>query len=143
MIRANVLRSVYKILEGSTPLVTELGHTVGAISVAAGARIVGNSVRLEELPLPILILDFDSGNPGTSYDEKTWDAFIDIAANDVFQAAELLDLIEAAANDYLTANFPALPQRINNFQILNHQRLEPQQPERVIAVRVNFRVKWV
>jgi hypothetical protein len=141
--RANILRGVHKILEADTDLVTALGHMVESKSVTEGARIVGNSVRLEELPLPLLILDFDSGAPGSTNDLKTWDAFIDIAANDVFQAADLLDMLEDVATNYVTSNFPSLPHRINNFVILNHQRLEPQQPGGVIAVRVNFRVTWV
>lgn len=141
--RANILRGVHKILEADTDLVTALEHSVGATSVASGARIVGNSVRLEELPLPLLILDFDSGAPGSTSDLKTWEAFIDIAANDVFQAADLLDMLEDLAANYVTSAFPTLPHRINNFVILNHQRLEPQQPGGVIAVRVNFRVTWV
>jgi hypothetical protein len=143
MARANVLRSVYKVLESYEPLSNFLGHVPGAATVQAGARIVGDSVRLEMLPLPIVILGFDSGDAlATQRETPEWNLETLIYTDDVFEAAELLDLIEAACVEYRYD--AALEQPFNKLQPGQHQRLEPDTPMgRVIATRMIITAHWI
>jgi hypothetical protein len=140
--RANVLRSVARVLEANPDLVMALKHTVGAKTLSAGARIVGNGVTFKELPVPVMILDFDSSAPDSNDGISIWDVFVDVFAADVFEAANLLDLIDDAVSAYRMNTIPDIPRKLNEIRALNHQRIEPQPPEDLITVRVALRLKW-
>lgn len=141
--RAGVLKSVHQVLEGSSGLRTVLGHTVGAQTVQAGARIVGDDIRLDDLPLPMVVLTFDGGEgvrqvPGMT----TWAVSAYLYASNVYQAADVLDEIEnlAAAYDY----DETLHQPLSLFRVAGHERLEPVgSAQRLLAWRVNHEVSWL
>jgi len=141
--RAAVLQSVYRVLEQHAPLRAYLGHVLGATTVETGARIIGDSVRLQNLPLPIVILGFDSGDallPQREAAEWTVEALI--YASEIGQAAALLDLIEDACLGYRLT--PTLPQPLTRLQPGRHQRLEPDTPlGRVIATRLALTAYWI
>lgn len=138
-----MLRSVHQILEAHAPLRAALGHSLGATTIEAGARLIGDSVRLQSLPLPAVILGFDSGDALTPQREAAeWDVEALIYAEHVYQAAELLDLIESACLNYRYQ--PGLPQPLSRLQPGRHQRLEPDTPiGRVIATRLTLTAYWI
>lgn len=141
--RANVLKSVHRMLERYEPLATYLGHVVGATSAPDGARVIGDSVHIDQLPLPIVVLGFEGGDAeNPARDVSNWGLETLLYTEDIFQAAELLDLIEAACLDYRFDN--SAPQPLNRVQAGPHQRLEPDTPQgRIIATRMSISVTWV
>lgn len=141
--RANVLRAVHSILEKNAALRTVLGHTQGATSVTAGARIVGDDIRLDDLPLPFLILSFAGGDAiEPARDLSTWLLDATIYTADVYKAAEVLDRLEDLARAWTFD--PTLTQPLNRFRITGHERLDAVGPAgRLIAVRVNLEVTWL
>lgn len=140
--RADVLRAVHSTLEKYTPLRTYLGHTVGATSVAAGARIVGDDIRLEELPLPFLVLSFAGGDALRPGQLATWLLDITAYATDVFEAATVIDHLETLAVDWVRDS--TLTQPLNRFLVTGHERLDAASPAgRLIAVRINLEISWI
>lgn len=138
--RRDVLLTVHAILEGNAVLVAALGHVVGAASVPAGARIIADGVRLEELPVPGLILSFDTGQPDTGSDVAEWTVLVDAIGEDALQAADLLDLVETIALEH--TRDPAHPQPLSRLQPQAHQRLEAQSPQPFVIVRIPLRAQW-
>lgn len=138
-----MLRAVHSVLEQHQPLRDLLGHVQGATTVETGARIVGDSVRLQELPLPLVVLSFEGGAAlAPQREDASWSLELIIYAEDVYQAAELIDAVEAACVQY---RYDAqLEQPLSRLKIESHQRIEPQAPVgRVIAVRVGLSAHWV
>ncbi len=141
--RANVLRSVHATLEAHAALATALGHTLGATTVAAGARIVGDDIRLDDLPIPFLVLSFAGGDAiAPARELTTWALDATIYAANVYQAAELVDLVEEACQ---AQRFDAnLAQPLNRLVVTGHERLDAVGPAgRLLAVRVNLETTWV
>lgn len=141
--RANVLRSVHAMLEGYEPLAAVLEHTEAATTVEGGARIFGDDIRLEELPLPCIVLSFDGGEAVTQVHGLTeWQLAAFLYASTVYEAADVLDQIEALANDF---NYdPDLDKPLNRFAVTSHERLEPVGPaQRLLAWRINLEVSWL
>lgn len=141
--RAQVLRSVHTMLEGYAPLRTALEHTKGATTIAAGARIFGDDIRLESLPLPCLVLSFDGGEPITQVQGlTTWQLSAYLYASTVYEAADVLDQVEALANDY--SYDQDLDKPLNRFAVTSHERLEPVGPaQRLLAWRINLETSWL
>ena len=138
--RANVLRAVFQTLEGYSPLRNFLKHKVGAATVATGARILGDDTRIDELPLPSLVLGFDGGTVGR--DMTSWNLTADAYTKNVFDAATVLDHLEMLAADWVRN--PNLVQPLNNFRVDSHERLDAVGPAgRLIAVRINLEVSWI
>ncbi len=141
--RASVLRSVHQLLAKHEGLVEALGHDPDADTVDAGARIVGDDVRLESLPLPIVVLTFDGGD-GISYTrgDATWQLAAFLYARTVYEAADVLDELEAAALAYTYDD--TLAQPLSRFQVTGHERLEPVGPaQRLLAWRINLEASWL
>lgn len=141
--RANVLRSVHATLEAHAALATALGHTLGATTVAAGARIVGDDIRLDDLPIPFLVLSFAGGDAiAPARELTTWALDATIYAANVYLAAELVDLVEEACREHHYD--PSLTQPLNRLVVTGHERLDAVGPAgRLIAVRVNLETTWV
>lgn len=141
--RSGVLKAVHSTLEKNAALRTVLGHTQGATSLAGGARIVGDDIRIDELPLPFLVLSFAGGDAvEPSRELSTWLLDATIYAANVFKAAEVLDKLEDLSRDWTFDN--TLTQPLNRFRVTGHERLDAVGPAgRVIAVRVNLEVSWL
>lgn len=141
--RASVLRSVHALLEKHAGLVAALGHTPGAQTVESGARIVGDDVRLEHLELPMLVLSFDGGEAVRQTSGLTaWQLVAFLYAATVYQAADVLDELEAAAAAFVYD--ATLPKPLNRFAVTSHERLEPVGPaQRLLAWRVNLEASWL
>lgn len=141
--RAAVLRAVHTTLAKHEPLRSYLKHQLGATTLRAGARIIGDDVRIDDLPVPILILSFAGGDALLPTRElATWLLDATIYALDVFQAAEVLDRVEACATDW--TRDPTVTQPLTRFRVTGHERLDAVGPAgRLIAVRVNLEVSWI
>jgi hypothetical protein len=139
--RGAVLKSIEAILGRHQPLAGALGHVAGASSVQDGARIIGDNVHLLDLPLPCVVLGFDGGRlGGQGRDLNQWQATADVYATDVFEAADLVDLIEGACLTYRYDS--TLPQPLQQLQALADQRIEAESQSRVITVRITLQAKW-
>jgi len=142
--RADVLRAAYQVLEGNAALVAKLNHQVGATTVAAGARILGDSVYLDSITdkLPIIILRV----PATRAARDGLRAStipIEVHGADAFQTAEVLDLLELACIDYRMADFPALPVILNQIVAGDDQPIDTGDPTiRIPAAQANLEVRW-
>lgn len=140
--RADVLRAVHSTLEKYTPLRTYLGHTIGASSITAGARIVGDDVRIDQLPLPFLVLSFAGGDALRPGQLATWLLDATAYATDVFEAATIVDHLEALSVDWV--HDPTMTQPLNRFLVTGHERLDAAGPAgRLIAVRINLEISWI
>ena len=144
MSRSKVLRSVVRVLEDYEPLAILLGHVKDAESVAEGARIVGDTARLElNGHLPILILSFsDSQGLNPQREDKSWEVEVFVHSEDIFEAADVVDAVERAC---LACRLDkTLPQPLN--------QISPGPAERVASERgspylIEFRaplsVRWI
>src|SRR5690606_10951689 len=122
-----VLQAVHAILEGAASLTTLTGHTPGATSLAAGARIVGDDVRLESMPVPGIVLGCDAGESLlASREEKNWQLDILAFGRDVFEAADLLDAVEAVSASW--NQDPPHTDPFIRFQVGPHQRFDAEGP---------------
>ncbi len=141
--RANVLRAVHTTLATFEPLRSYLKHQVGAVSLKAGARIIGDDIRIDDLPVPIVILSFAGGDAILPTRElPIWLLDATIYATTVFEAAEVLDRVEACAVNW--TRDPTLTQPLTRFRVTGHERLDAVGPAgRLIAVRVNLEVSWL
>lgn len=141
--RANALRSIVSVLEKHVPLRGYLKHTLGATSLKSGARIVGDDIRIDDLPVPILILEGGNGDAAApSREEKSWLVDVTIYGQTVYQVAEVLDLIEDCAAGYSYDG--SLSQPLNRFRVIGHERLDAVGPAgRLLATRVNLEVTWI
>ena len=141
--RANALRSIVSVLEKHVPLRGYLKHTLGATSLKSGARIVGDDIRIDDLPVPILILEGGNGDAAApSREEKSWMVDVTIYAQTVYQVTEVLDLIEDCALAYSYDG--GLSQPLNRFRVIGHERLDAVGPAgRLLATRVNLEVSWI
>lgn len=144
MSRSKVLKSVQQVLSSYTPLAELLGHKPEAESVAEGARIVGDTARLElNGHLPILILSFsDSEGRAPQREDKSWEIEVFSYSEDIFEAADVVDLVEEACLAYRLDK--TLPQPLNH--------MSPGPAERVASERgagylIEFRqplqVRWI
>lgn len=143
-VRSQVLRSVYQLLEQNTELVTLTGHTTGATSLESGARIIGDTVRLDELPVPGVILGFEAGDGlRPTREDKSWQLSILAFGRDVFEVADLLDAIESLCVNW-TRN-PAAPQPLNQLRLGPHQRFDAEGPggRTAIGVQLALTVSWI
>lgn len=141
--RANALRAIHTTLANYEPLRSYLGHTKGAQSIAAGARIIGDDTRIDDLPIPSIILSIGTGDAVAPAREfTTWFLVATIYAGTVFQAAEVLDRLEAAAVNW--SHDPSLSQPLTRFRVGAHEGVDAVGPAgRLIAVRVNLEVSWI
>lgn len=139
-----MLRSVYQTLERYQPLTEYLGHKPGAETLDAGARIIGDTVRLDELPVPGIILGFDAGDGlRPTREDKSWQLDVLAFGRDVYEAADLIDLIEALCGEWTWDE--SLPQPLNGFRIGPHQRFDAEGPNgrAAIGVRIGLTVSWI
>lgn len=141
--RAAVLRAVHTTLATYVPLASYLKHQVGAVSLKAGARIIGDDTRIDDLPVPIVILSFSGGDAIEPTRElATWLLDATIYATTVFEAAEVLDRVEACTTNW--TRDPGLTQPLTRFRVTGHERLDAVGPAgRLLAVRVNLEVSWL
>jgi hypothetical protein len=139
-----VLRSVHQLLEQDAELVEYTGHTVGATSLEAGARIIGDTVRLDELPVPGIILSFEAGDGARpTREDKNWQLTLLAFGRDVFEAADLIDLIESLCVNW--TRDPAAPQPLNQLRLGPHQRFDAEGPggRTAIGVQIALTVSWI
>lgn len=141
--RANVLRSIVTVLEKHPPLRGYLKHQLGATSIKAGARILGDDIRIDDLPVPVLLLEGGNGDAtAPSREERSWLVDVTIYGQTVYQVAEVLDLIEDCSLAYSYDG--SLPQPLNRFRVIGHERLDAVGPAgRLLATRVNLEVSWI
>jgi len=141
--RAAVLRSVHQLLAKHEGLVEVLGHDPDADTVEGGARILGDDVRLDSLPLPCLVLTFDGGDGlSQTRGDLTWQLAAYLYASTVYEAADVLDELEAAALAYTYDD--TLAQPLSRFRVTGHERLDPVGPaQRLLAWRVNLEATWI
>ena len=144
MSRSAVLKSVQQVLSSYAPLAELLGHKPEAESVEEGLRIVGDTARLElNGHLPILILSFsDSEGRAPQREDKSWEVEVFSYSDDIFEAADVVDLVEEACLAYRLDK--TLPQPLN--------QIRPGPAERVASERsglylIEFRqplnVRWI
>lgn len=144
MSRSNVLKSVQQVLSSYAPLAELLGHKPEAESVEEGARVVGDTARLElNGHLPIIILSFsDSQGVAPQREDKSWEVEVFSYSDDIFGAADVVDLVEQACLEYRLDR--SLPQPLN--------QIRPGPAERVASERgagylIEFRqplqVRWI
>lgn len=141
--RQQILRSVYEVLESYEPLRAFMEHVPGANSAESGARIVADTIHLEELRLPTLILGFASGDAvAPAREMQEWQLECYLYADTVFDLAEMLDLTEDACRNIANVK-PSPPLRA--LKVGPHQRLEQDMPlsRGVIACRLSITVHWV
>jgi hypothetical protein len=141
--RAQILHSVYEVLESHTALTSFMEHVQGANSVESGARIVADTIHLEQLRLPMIIFGFNSGDAiAPARESHEWQLECVLYADDVFQLAELLDLTEEACRN-LGKIQPQPPLR--SIKPGAHQRLEQDMPmsRGVISCRLMITVHWI
>lgn len=141
--RGQALRSVHQVLETYEPLRAYLKHTKGAPSLEGGARILGDDIRINDLPLPSVVLTFGGGAGNLpSREDMSWLVQATIYARTVFEAADVLDHIEDCARSYSYNH--TLPQPLNRFHVESHETLDAVGPAgRIIAVRVNLEITWI
>lgn len=142
--RTDVLKAVHAILVNDAKLVELTGHNVNADSLAGGARILGDDVRIESLPVPGIVLGFDAGeslNP--SREEKTWQLDVLAFGSDVFQAADLLDAVEDIGTAWKQA--PGVTEPLIQFSVGPHQRFDAEGPNgrTAIGVRITITARWI
>lgn len=115
MSRAAALRTLHKVLESNTELRTLLGHTVGANTVAKGARLVADYAKLDELPVPCILLGLGIDQPKARNNQElaTLEVTLQLYAEDVFALAELADALEGAVLEYRSSQ-AGLPLQLNN-----------------------------
>ena len=120
MSRAKVLRAVYTVLERSEDLTTALKHKVGAKSVDRGARILGDTVYLESIQdkLPLIILKVPAPNRARDGLRRS-EMQIEVHGKDIFEVAEVLDLIESACCAYRNNLYPDLPVTLSRLSALD------------------------
>lgn len=141
--RANVLRAVHTTLTNFEPLRAYLKHTKGATSLKAGARIIGDDIRIDDLPLPVLIISIGGGD-GISQTREMgqWALNATIYGTDVFQVATVLDHLEAAGVAWTRDG--SLQQPLSRFRVTDHEGLDAVGPAgRLIAVRASLEVSWI
>lgn len=141
--RSGVLRAVTRTLEEHEPLRALLKHTKGANTLQGGARIIGDSVRIDDLPLPCIVISIGGGSGIDPRREVgTWILHLTIYGVDVFQVADVLDQLEGLAVRW-TQN-GAVTEPLNRFRVESHESLDAVGPAgRLIAVRVNLEVSWI
>lgn len=141
--RANVLRSIVSVLEKHVPLRAYLKHQLGATSLKAGARILGDDIRIDDLPIPCLVLEGGSGDAvAPSREQKAWLVDITAYGQTVYQVTDVLDLVEDCALAYSYDG--SLPQPLNRFRVLSHERLDAIGPAgRLLATRINLEITWI
>lgn len=143
MSRELVLRSVFEVLERDEPLRTSLGHVQGAPSVAAGARILGDDVRLNDsLKRPCLILSFPAGVPGVKLARR--ELLADVYADNVFSLSRILDHIERICRAHRSNIQPPLAILINKLEAGDDVPLATDNPIfRTVAARIAIRAEYV
>ena len=141
--RSDVIRGVTKVLEAHAPLVTLLGHTVGATKQSTGARILGFSNRLNELPLPGIILAIEGGEGRAPARELLeWSLSAVLYGEDVYQLADVLDGAEEALLAYrMNAFDPQLG--INKIAPGPHQGFLSEPPDQLLAVSLSIEVTFI
>ena len=143
MSRSNVLRSVVRVLEKYEPLRELLRHDPEAGSVAEGARIVGDTARLElNGHTPIIILSFsDSLGMNPQREDKSWEVEAFIYSDDIFEAADVTDALERACLDYRLDK--TLPQPLNQIKPGSAERIASERSGYLIEFRVPVTVRWI
>lgn len=136
-----VLQQLYQALEADAALVALTGHRPGATTLAAGARIVGDAVRLRPHPIPGIVIGLGSkaaGRGGPSQPEKTWTVQLLVYGQDVFQVAEMLDALEAFTVD---RRWPSGPIR----RVLwdSAQQLELTEEQQYISAQVLLSISYL
>ena len=119
MSRANALKSLYAILEANAPLVAALGHTVGATTVDAGARIIADYARLQELPVPCVLMTLAPELPSRA-EMTAYQIALQAYGADVYAAAGLMDALEATLDarmgGYKNTGQIAMPLRLSKVE---------------------------
>ena len=144
MSRANVLRSVQQVLSSFQPLAELLGHNAQAESVDEGARIIGDTSRLElNGVMPIIILSFsDSQGVAPQREDKSWEVEVFSYSEDIFEAAEVVDLVEQACLEYRLDR--SLPQPLNAIQPGPAERVASERNTGyILEFRQPLTVRWV
>ena len=144
MSRADVLRSVQQVLSSYTPLAELLGHKPEAESVDEGARIIGDTSRLElNGVMPIVILSFtDSEGRAPEREDKSWEVEAFIYSEDIFEAAEVVDLVEQACLEYRLDR--RLPQPLSHLSAGPTERVASERNTGyVLEFRQPLSVRWI
>ena len=145
MSRAKVLRAVYTVLERNTDLTTALNHKVGAKSVDRGARILGDTVYLESIQdkLPLIILKVPStirARDGL----RTSQMQIEVHGKDIFEVAEVLDLLETTCTGYRNNLYPDLPVTLSRLSALDDVPFDTGDPTiRIPLSTLTLEAQWI
>ncbi|ADH63106.1 hypothetical protein Mesil_1209 [Allomeiothermus silvanus DSM 9946] len=139
-LQAAALRQFYAALETYPPLVALTGHVPGATSLGAGARIIGDSVRLRPHPIPGVVLGLGNRNQGgkaTTHEAlRDWEISLLVWAEDVFQAAEIAEAVE----DFCSlARWETGP--VRQAQWVSSQQMELSQDQEYISVLITVRLR--
>ncbi|WP_036200318.1 hypothetical protein [Meiothermus ruber] len=141
MAKAQALRELYAALEAYQPLVDLTGHRRGASTLSSGARIVGDSVRLRPHPVPGVVLRLGSknaGRGGPSQPEKVWLVTVLIYAEDVFQAADILEALET-----WTAEARWTSQHIRRVAWRSSEQVELEPGQQYISVAATLEITYI
>lgn len=139
-VQAAALRQFYAALEAHAPLVALTGHVPGARSLEDGAAIIGDSVRLRPHPVPSVVLGLGAKNQGGKGSNqegfRDWEISLLVWAEDVFQAADILEELEEFC---AAARWPAGPLR--QCQWVSAQQVELAQGQEFISALVTIRLR--
>lgn len=98
--RANLLRDAHKVMEARAELVTALGHTVGATTIASGARILGGNATIQALPRPCLFIVGLDNPRNQQGNEKRSSLTLEVHGDDIFEVADVIDELELMCDAY-------------------------------------------
>jgi hypothetical protein len=103
--KRQALNQLHQSLTGYGPLTELLKHTANASTLKAGARIVGDMVKLRPDSCPLLIFGLGSGDRspkggGPAAEVTTWDIPLTVFYVDVWQGADIMDALTEWATSF-------------------------------------------
>ena len=140
--RANLYRDVYTIMEDNADLVAALGHTVGATSLSAGARIIAANISVFDLPRPcVVIVGLDNPRDGQSNQKKSI-LTLEAHGDDVFDTADVIDKLECMCDGY-RANEHTLRGTVHKVAFLDDSFIPTPDPAlRMAASQIQIEITW-
>lgn len=136
-----ILQQLHGVLENDEALVALTAHRKSANSIANGARIIGDAVRLRPHPVPSIIIGLGLKTPGRggpSQPEKIWSVTLTVYGRDVYEVAAILDAIENLMASARWSN-----SAIRRVLWDSAQQLETTDDQQFIAAVVNLSVTYL
>jgi hypothetical protein len=143
--RSKALKAVYLVLERNEELTTALKHKAGAKTVDKGARILGDSIYIDSIgeKLPVIIMKVpatDRMKDGLRRSEFQ----LEVHGNDIFEIAEILDLLEAVCTNYTNNLYNDLPVSLNRLSVLGDAPFDSGDPTlRIPLSTLTLEVLWI